>query len=143
MADILIDTGPMVALFDPSERAHCQVVECLAGLTTRDRLHTSVAVITEATHLLDFSVTKQLECLRWCQLGGARIEPIDGADLPAIQALMEKYRDLPMDFADATLGPAGGPAGHAGNHDPGPHGFRRLSERQEASLSEPFVDSLM
>lgn len=103
MADILIDTGPMVALFDPSERAHRQVVECLAGLTARDRLYTSVAVITEATHLLDFSVTKQLECLRWCQLGGARIEPIDRADLPAIQALMEKYRDLPMDFADATL----------------------------------------
>lgn len=103
MASILIDTGPMVALFDPSERAHPHVVECLAGLTAKDRLHTSLAVVTEATHLLDFSVAKQLECLHWIELGGVYIEPLERADLPAIQTWMWKYRDLPMDFADATL----------------------------------------
>lgn len=100
---ILIDTGPMVALFDPSERQHRRVVDTLAGLSPRDSLHTSLAVVTEATHLLDFSVAKQLECLRWCGLGGVHIEPIAAADLPTLEALMWKYRDLPMDFADATL----------------------------------------
>lgn len=103
MTHILIDTGPIVALFDPSESCHQQVVQCLARLSKGDRLFTSLAVVTEATHLLDFSVAKQLECLRWCELGGARIEPIEAVDMPAIQGLMWKYRDLPMDFADATL----------------------------------------
>ena len=29
--------------------------------------------------------------------------PIDDADLPALEDLMHKYADRPMDFADATL----------------------------------------
>ena len=103
MSAILIDTGPIVALFDESERCHQQVVDCLAGLSARDRLHTSLAVITEATYLLDFNLAKQLECLRWCGKGGVFIEPIEPSDMAAIHALMSKYHDLPMDFADATL----------------------------------------
>ena len=29
--------------------------------------------------------------------------PIDDVDLPAIEILKKKYRDRPMDYADATL----------------------------------------
>lgn len=29
--------------------------------------------------------------------------PIDDSDLPDLEALMERYSDRPMDFADATL----------------------------------------
>jgi predicted nucleic acid-binding protein len=103
VASILVDTGPLVALFDSSERAHRRVADCLAGLNPVDRLYTSLAVITEVTHLLDFSVAKQMEFLRWCELGGVSIEPMERGDLPTIHALMWKYRDLPADFADATL----------------------------------------
>jgi predicted nucleic acid-binding protein len=35
--------------------------------------------------------------------GGITILGLEDADLPALQALMERYRDRPMDFADATL----------------------------------------
>jgi len=35
--------------------------------------------------------------------GALTISPIDGHDLPDIEALMHKYRDCPMDCADATL----------------------------------------
>lgn len=69
MAGILVDTGPLVALFDVSEQAHNAVVHTLANLAPIDRLFTSLAVITEVTHLLDFSVRKQLEFLQWVELG--------------------------------------------------------------------------
>jgi predicted nucleic acid-binding protein len=31
------------------------------------------------------------------------VAPISDSDLPDLQALMTRYRDRPMDFADATL----------------------------------------
>ena len=36
-------------------------------------------------------------------LRSVRELPIDDGDMPAIETLMAKYRDRPMDFADATL----------------------------------------
>ena len=103
MASILVDTGPLVALFDASEQAHNAVVQALANLTRTDRLFTSLAVVTEVTHLLDFSVRKQLEFLQWVELGALTIEPITPQDFPALRTLMQRYTNLPMDFADATL----------------------------------------
>lgn len=35
--------------------------------------------------------------------GGIRLAPISDADLPALDTLMHRYADRPMDFADATL----------------------------------------
>jgi predicted nucleic acid-binding protein len=35
--------------------------------------------------------------------GAVTVLPIDDSDMAALEALMKKYRDRPMDFADATL----------------------------------------
>lgn len=35
--------------------------------------------------------------------GAVTVLPIDDADVPELEALMHKYADRPMDFADATL----------------------------------------
>ena len=35
--------------------------------------------------------------------GVLKVLPIDDHDLPQLEALMRKYQDRPMDFADATL----------------------------------------
>jgi uncharacterized protein len=35
--------------------------------------------------------------------GAITVIGLDNADLPDLEALMERYRDRPMDFADATL----------------------------------------
>lgn len=48
---ILVDTGPLVALFDPKDERHRQ---CRATLREiREPLATTVAVLTEAFHILD------------------------------------------------------------------------------------------
>ena len=37
------------------------------------------------------------------RLGSISLAPITNADLPALETLMARYADRPMDFADATL----------------------------------------
>ena len=101
MLRALADTGPLVALFDADDRDHGRVVNFLK--TFQGTLGTTWAVITEVTHLLDFSVSKQLEFLEWVERGGIGVANIETKDLAQITGLMKKYADTPMDFADATL----------------------------------------
>ena len=101
-ATVLVDTGPLVALFDPSDRAHASCTRELAKLEGR-RLITSLAVVTEATYLLDFSGRAQRALLTFVADGAIEIAPIDATGIRRIESLMLKYEDLPMDFADATL----------------------------------------
>lgn len=101
MLRVLADTGPLVALFDGDDRDHDRVVACLR--TFPGEIGTTWPVVTEVTHLLDFSVDKQVEFLDWVGRGGIAVAEIGPSDLKPISALMKKYRDTPMDFADATL----------------------------------------
>ena len=68
----------------------------------RSPLITNVPVLTAAAYLLRFSVEAQRDFLLWTHRA---LEIDDGtpADLPRIAALLEKYRDVPADFADVSL----------------------------------------
>jgi predicted nucleic acid-binding protein len=59
-------------------------------------------VLTEATFLLRFSVEAQRDLLLWAHRS-LDIDQATSADLPRIAALLDKYRDMPADFADASL----------------------------------------
>ena len=101
MLRVLADTGPLVALFDPDDRDHDRVVQFVKAFS--GTMGTTWTVVTEVTHLLDFSVGKQLEFLGWVERGGIAVADIETKDLPRIAGLMKKYAAAPMDFADATL----------------------------------------
>jgi len=101
-AVVLVDTGPLVALLDPSDRARSRCRAWLDRLT-RSELVTTEAVVTEAEYLLDFSVEAQAALMHVLASGRPRVESIDVADRPRIAELMHRYADLPMDYADATL----------------------------------------
>ncbi len=101
-ATVLIDTGPLVALFDPSDRDHGRCEAELAGLGTRT-LVTSLAVLTEATCLLAFSTQAQVSLLSFVTAGAVEVAEFTAADLSRCAALMLRYANLPMDLADATL----------------------------------------
>nr|VFJ48459.1 MAG: hypothetical protein BECKDK2373B_GA0170837_102059 [Candidatus Kentron sp. DK] len=64
-----------------------------------DRL---LAVITEVVYVLDFSHRAQQDFLCWAE-HALTIDTETVADMPRIRALLNKYRDLPADFADASL----------------------------------------
>ena len=99
---VLVDTGPLVALFDPSDRDHEACTDALARLG-RSRLLTTLAVVTETTYLLAFSGQAQRAILQFVGSGAIELADLNAAQLGRAAALMEQYEDLPMDFADATL----------------------------------------
>ena len=64
---------------------------------------TTWPVITEAAYLLAFSRRAQDGLLEIIQRGAMAIAPLVTEDVPRIRALMDKYRDVPMDLADASI----------------------------------------
>lgn len=95
----LLDSGALLAVLDRGDRWHSRCVECLREM--RLPLATTSAVLTEVFHLLP---AHQADAV-WgvLQSGGVTVLPIGDGDLPDVRALMDRYRDRPMDFADATL----------------------------------------
>jgi predicted nucleic acid-binding protein len=61
------------------------------------------AVLTEATHLLARVPGGSRACCDFFLEGGAVLVPSSPGSLRRCRELIEVYRDLPMDFADATL----------------------------------------
>jgi len=98
---LLIDSGPLIALFDTSDIYHKSAIEFIK--INRYPLVTTMASITETLYLLDFNKNAQLDFLEWVYRGGVEIFPIGNDDMKRIKELMNKYRNVPMDFADACL----------------------------------------
>ena len=101
MKKILIDSGPLIALFDASDKYHTKSINFIKN--NNSELITTIASITETLHLLDFNPNAQIDFLEWLSKGAVTIENIEKDDLSRIKYLIKKYQDLPMDFADACL----------------------------------------
>lgn len=101
MKKILIDSGPLIALFDSSDKYHHEAVNFIK--TNKFPLITTLASITETLHLLDFNRNAQIDFLEWVHRGAVEIYNIENSDFNRLKELTEKYRDLPMDFADSCL----------------------------------------
>jgi len=98
---ILVDAGPLVALLHRDDQDHGR---CVAALQqARAGLATTWPSLTEAMYLLGFSPQAQDALLEMVERGALRILPVEKPGIPRLRALMRKYRDLPMDLADATL----------------------------------------
>lgn len=98
---ILVDAGPLVGLLHRDDAHHERCVATLSSL--REPIATTWPVISEVMHLLSFSWEAQ-DAL-WDQLTRSALYllHLDADDVPRMRQLMRKYRDLPMDLADATL----------------------------------------
>jgi hypothetical protein len=101
MKEVLIDAGPLIALFDASDKYHQDAVDFIKS--NKFKLVTTIASITETLHLLDFNRNAQIDFLEWVQRGAVEIHNIENTDFQRLKELTEKYRDLPMDFADSCL----------------------------------------
>lgn len=102
MADeLLLDTGPFVALIDRSEKLHDECVAALESWT--GPIVTTEAVLTETLYLVGPEWRAQKVCLEFILRGAFQVVPSSQASLRRVAVLMEKYRNVPMDFADATL----------------------------------------
>ena len=98
---ILIDSGPIIALFDRDDKFHSKTKEFIK--TNRFNLITTLAMVTEVSHMLDFNTNVQIAFLEWIIRDGIKLFPLEQPHLARIIELSRKYADLPMDFADASL----------------------------------------
>ncbi len=101
MKRTLIDSGPLIALFDRNDKYHLASVKFIKD--NNSELVTTLASVTETLHLLDFNRSAQIDFLGWVHAGAVTLETITSDDLRRIKELTIKYSDLPMGFADACL----------------------------------------
>jgi uncharacterized protein len=97
----LLDAGPLVALVHASDQEHERCRTALRSI--RRPLCTVWPVITEAMYLLDFSWQAQDAVWEMLEEGRVILLGLDPGDAQRMRELMRKYRDLPMDVADAAL----------------------------------------
>ncbi|MGH7813095.1 MAG: type II toxin-antitoxin system VapC family toxin [Candidatus Binataceae bacterium] len=97
----LIDTGAILALLDRGDRWHRACAEVFAAV--RLPLLTSAAVLAELFHLVGDNRREVEAAWAFLRSGAVTVAAIGDADMPELNALMARYHDRPMDFADATL----------------------------------------
>ena len=104
MRGVLVDAGPLVAVLDESDGDHQRCVSILKRLS--DPMITTWPVVTEAMYLLGQTqnpLDSQEALLAMLDRQLVLVVELRREDLPRLRALIRKYRDLPMDLADATL----------------------------------------
>ena len=98
---ILVDSGPLVALFDPKDALHERCRRTLRSLRTP--LLTTLPVLTEVFHILSPDSLGSDRLRDFIAQGGMRAWYGDDGALGRAFELMERYADHPMDLADASL----------------------------------------
>jgi predicted nucleic acid-binding protein len=98
---ILVDAGPLVALVDASDEHHARCVSALKDVV--EPMGTVWPAVTEALDLLLDLPAGQRAVLEMVRRGAVRLLPLEQEDAARLQELMARYRDLPMDLADAAL----------------------------------------
>lgn len=98
---ILLDTGPLVALFDPRDPDFRACHLALNAIT--EPLFTTEAVLTEALHLLEPGSRGSEGLKQFVIEEFVSLLPLDKPDIERSFELMDQYSDCPMDFADSTL----------------------------------------
>jgi len=105
--DALIDSGPLIALFNRSDRWNPATMAWLES-NQHVRLHSLWPVMTEVCALLARRVHNlaAIDFLEWAQRGALRLDsPPDGA-LVSVMGICRRFASLPLDLADASIAEA-------------------------------------
>ena len=100
---IIVDTGAFVALFNRRDSNHLAAQRAFEII--QEPMITTFPVITETCYFLAATVshTAQSNFLKSFVLGAFQIFDLETTHIDRMITLMEKYADLPMDMADASL----------------------------------------
>jgi predicted nucleic acid-binding protein len=97
--DVLLDTGPLVALYALNDRHHAAAERWLAGFS--GRFHTVEAVLAEAAHLLPAHLCGALAEL--AAQARVIVHPVGANTYRRMAVLAQKYADRQPDWADLAL----------------------------------------
>lgn len=98
---VLLDAGPLVAVLDRREQWHEWAVAQMSKVQTP--LLTCEAVITEVCFLLRQHPSALHQLHHWAEQGLLKPLTLSEGSLSQTFALMQRYANVPMSFADASL----------------------------------------
>ena len=105
MRNVLIDAGPLVALFAIDDAHHVRYDRLVSDASAEGlRLVTTWPCIVEASYILD--APWRFELLHWIEQGGVQVFPFDPSHLAVMLPWMRRYTEKTkrdMDLADASL----------------------------------------
>jgi predicted nucleic acid-binding protein len=101
---VLVDSGPLIALFNAADHWHGTVLAWLEANPAAALLSTW-PVATEVCALLARRIANDcaLDFLRWAQRGGIALDAAVPGSLTEVLRISERFADLPFDLADASI----------------------------------------
>jgi predicted nucleic acid-binding protein len=104
---VLVDSGPLIALFNAADHWHGPVMGWLQS-NPQAQLVTTWPVATEVCALLARRIHNDaaLDFLRWAQRGALSLEGAVAGSLTEVLRISERFADLPFDLADASIAEA-------------------------------------
>lgn len=102
--ELLIDSGFLIALLNRNDQFHKQATRLIKTLSDRKWVSTW-AIMTEVSHMLarEKAFEAIIKMLSLIENGGLTLFHINEHHISRLKQLMEKYQDLPIDLADASL----------------------------------------
>jgi predicted nucleic acid-binding protein len=104
---VIVDSGPLIALFNGADRWHEPVLSWLRE-NPRAKLLSTWPVATEVCALLARRIGNEcaLDFLRWVQRGALALQPAAEGSVTEVLRISERFADLPFDLADASIAEA-------------------------------------
>ena len=104
---VLVDSGPLLALFNRSDSWH-ERVKIWLGLNPQAKLITTWPVMTEVCAMLARRIHNEaaLDFLRWAQRGALSCDAPVQASLATVLQISVRFASLPFDLADASIAEA-------------------------------------
>ena len=104
---VLVDSGPLLALFNGADHWHARVVAWLQAHPAL-ALVSTWPVLTEVCELLARRVHNQaaLDFLLWVERGAVQLDVPQDGSLAQMRRIAQRFASLPLDLADASIAEA-------------------------------------
>jgi uncharacterized protein len=101
---VVVDSGPLLALFNGSDHWHRQVIDWLTE-NPQAMLVSTWPVVTEVCAMLARRVHNEaaLDFLRWVQQGALTLDNPVPASITTVLQISVRFASLPFDLADASV----------------------------------------
>jgi len=102
--EALVDSGPLLALFNGADNWHARIISWLQA-NEQIRLVTTWPVLTEVCALLARRIHNgaALDFLSWVEQGGVEVDVPNNWSLSKVLQISQRFADLPLDLADASI----------------------------------------
>ena len=104
---VLVDSGPLLALFNGADHWHARVVAWLQAHPAL-ALVSTWPVLTEVCALLAQRVHNHaaLDFLLWVERGAVQVDAPQDSSLAQMRRIAQRFASLPLDLADASIAEA-------------------------------------